>query len=163
MRTKMLKFLLMVSLLNVVLVGCEKKDNRTINQIYINQFAYDAYLFEVYKVDLENKEFSVHHADVFISFTIPVQGRDYTLVKSLADDKIEEFRKEARNLSFTSWKESYENDKILDGGAWEITIVLSNGDIVLTTGFNAFPKNWDAMKEAFKLLLEEDILWSSYK
>ena len=163
MKLRQFKVFLIISLLlSVFLVGCEKADDRVIDEIYIHQFAYDGgSKTTIYKLDLQNKEFLKHEVEMFTSFTGPLQEVDYILVRELKDDGIEKFRADAQKNSFTKWEEHYEIDAD-DGSGWEMIVVFSNGDIMKSTGSNAYPKTWDNMKDAFKDLVGEDILYGSH-
>ena len=166
MKTKPFRFLLLVSLLlGMLLVGCEKEDDRTINQVYVVLLSYmdtDNHNTDIYKIDLLNKEFSISEVNLSDGGITSAKDAEYTLVSILGDDEIAKFRKSAKKYSFAKWEEHYANPSIADGGGWQIMIVFSNGDTLNTSGSNAFPDTWDNMKEAFKVLLGQDILWSSY-
>jgi len=166
MKTKTLKYLLMIPLLlSLVFVGCEKEDDRIIDQIYVVRFSLsetDNHYNDFYKIDLSNKEFSIASSVLSTNFVDTFQTTEYSLISVLGDDNIEKFRKSAKKNSFAKWDERYTNPNVYDGGGWLIMIVFSNGDTMTSYGYNAFPSTWNNMKEAFEILLGQDILGSAY-
>lgn len=91
-------------------------------------------------VDEEHIHFDVEHLLILKPSNLP-DGLDYPCDK-------EEFLDGIRELHIGEWRTSYMNPYVLDGTQWELTIEFSDGHKPFKiSGSNAYPYNFDALKE----------------
>lgn len=91
-------------------------------------------------VDEEHIYFDVEHSLILKPSNLP-DGLDYPCDK-------DEFLDGIRELHIGEWRTNYVNPYVLDGTQWELTIEFSDGHKPFKTGgSNAYPYNFDAIKE----------------
>lgn len=91
-------------------------------------------------VDEKHIHFDVEHSLILKPSNLP-DGLDYPCDK-------EEFLDGIRELHIGEWRTNYMNPYVLDGTQWELTIEFSDGHRPFKSGgSNAYPYNFDALKE----------------
>ena len=137
-----------------------KTYQKPIDLIYVYHEAFGQ-RFPEYKVDIKNKqfwEFISNSYENFVARDTTSKNEGFTFVCSLSEDKIETFILESSRNGFTNWKDTYENDNILDGHQWGIIIMFSDSTKKEISGSNQYPETWNKMFEAFENLTGENIL-----
>lgn len=65
-----------------------------------------------------------------------------------------------KNLHIGEWKKTYDDPCVMDGIQWELEIDFDNGRKPINiSGSNAYPYNFDDLKEFLEVEMEEDDEW----
>jgi hypothetical protein len=146
-------------LIIIILSGCQKTYQKPIDDIYIYHSEFGQRFLE-YKVDLRNKSFWEFNAQAGSNFLVrdsSASNEGYTFVCNLTDEKISAFNRESARYGFTWWNDNYENNYVMDGHQWGITITFSDSTIKTISGSNRYPKTWDKMYDVFEDLAGENL------
>ncbi len=111
-----------------------------------------------YFYDLENKEcWKFVSGDMEEERDNTLENEGYTFVCSLLDERIDQFLKNSARYGFTNWKDSYDDESIMDGEQWGMTIIFADGSKKEIYGSNDYPITYDMMQENFKYLRGEKV------
>jgi hypothetical protein len=137
-----------------------KTYQKPIDLIYVYHEAFGK-RFPEYKIDIKNKqflEFISNSHENFVARDASSKNEGFTLVSSLSEDKIETFILESSRNGFTKWKDTYENNNILDGHQWGIIIMFSDSTQKTISGSNQYPETWNKMYDVFEKFTGKNIL-----
>lgn len=158
-----MKKALVVFLMIIILFGtssCQNNSQKPIDVIYVYHSAFGQ-RYPEYKIDLKNKQYWKFTSDGYENYVNRdslAENEGFTFICSLDNDNIEAFIDDCLRYGFTEWKNSYNNDEVLDGHQWGITIIFSDLTRKEIKGSNKYPKTWDEMYDAFKNLTGDSIL-----
>lgn len=112
-------------------------------------FSIGGYETRTITLDEKHLHFDVDHSLFLKPSNLPVT-LDYPCNK-------EEFLDGIRELHIGEWRTSYMNPDVFDGTQWGLTIEFSDGHKPFKTGgSNAYPYNFDALKELLGVAQEDE-------
>ena len=79
-----------------------------------------------------------------------------TKTVKLSKIKIANFLKTLNTIKITEWKECYPNPGIMDGTNWGIEINFNNNEKLISSGDNAFPRQWKTFCNGIQELIGKD-------
>ena len=74
----------------------------------------------------------------------------------LSKIKIANFLKTLNTIKITEWKERYPNPGIMDGTNWSVDINFNNNKKLISSGDNAFARQWKTFCNGIQELIGKD-------
>jgi len=89
-------------------------------------------------------------------------GAKQTDSKTLDPAAIAAFQDQVVRVGLSSWKDTYRDPNIADGGMWTLVVTFANGQIKTVTGINVYtewvqPPRFSIFADALKTLVGRDV------
>ncbi len=126
-------------------------NQKEINKINVTYSAFGVVEAD-FLYDLQNKEYWYFSPKEHESRDRNAENQGYEFIDHLEDENIVRFLITARLYGFTHWRESYNNESIMDGDQWHIKIYFADGTAKDIYGSNAYPLTYEPMQDAFNEL-----------
>lgn len=103
----------------------------------------------------ETRTFTISDDQVFVDVEKPVMTMDKG--EEYGPYRKEDFISGIKALHIGEWKRTYKDPLILDGTQWELDIYYNNGrKAVKISGSNAYPYNFEDLKELLEVEMEDE-------
>lgn len=159
-RITIVLLLLIIPIALTILVSQMKLNTqKSIDAIYVGSFT-DVSGHPAYKIDLKEEELWVYPWFDQDSYIVkdPASLKGGATMYKLDSKKIQQFLLASKKARFTHWRASYDNQSIMDGHFWGITIVFSDSSEKQINGYSKYPRTWNQMYDAFEELTGQNIL-----